>query len=155
MNFTLVVILVNGRVILVSISFAGNSLYSWVERSTAVEKCLVQGHHTTALPRAARYISLQINEDIIEFFKSLGFGCLHAILREILQRYLCLLALATCVNFICWLTMWNGLLFVFQDLSKLGRDLKHVLIVDNSPASYSFHPENAVSDDICLTIYFM
>lgn len=32
----------------------------------------------------------------------------------------------------------------FQDLSKLGRDLKHVLIVDNSPASYSFHPENAV-----------
>lgn len=31
-----------------------------------------------------------------------------------------------------------------KDLSKLGRDLKHVLIVDNSPASYSFHPENAV-----------
>lgn len=27
----------------------------------------------------------------------------------------------------------------------MGRDLKHVLIVDNSPASYSFHPENAVS----------
>jgi len=39
---------------------------------------------------------------------------------------------------------------VFQDLSKLGRDLKHVLIVDNSPASYSFHPENAVSDEIFL-----
>ncbi|KAM7442425.1 Carboxy-terminal domain RNA polymerase II polypeptide A small phosphatase 1 [Porites harrisoni] len=31
-----------------------------------------------------------------------------------------------------------------KDLSKLGRDLKHVLIVDNSPSSYSFHPENAV-----------
>ena len=48
--------------------------------------------------------------------------------------------------------------YVFQDLSKLGRDLKHVLIVDNSPASYSFHPENAVSDDIfCrqFTMYFM
>lgn len=59
------------------------------------------------------------------------------------------------IFFICWLTMWNGLLFVFQDLSKLGRDLKHVLIVDNSPASYSFHPENAVSDDICLTINFI
>ena len=40
--------------------------------------------------------------------------------------------------------------YVFQDLSKLGRDLKHVLIVDNSPASYSFHPENAVSNDIFL-----
>lgn len=51
--------------------------------------------------------------------------------------------------------MWNGLLIVFQDLSKLGRDLKHVLIVDNSPASYSFHPENAVSDYIRLAIYFM
>lgn len=37
------------------------------------------------------------------------------------------------------------LILLFQDLSKLGRDLKHVLIVDNSPASYSFHPENAVS----------
>lgn len=35
-----------------------------------------------------------------------------------------------------------------QDLSKLGRDLKKVLIVDNSPASYSFHPENAVSVDV-------
>lgn len=31
-----------------------------------------------------------------------------------------------------------------KDLSKLGRDLKKVLIVDNSPASYSFHPENAI-----------
>jgi len=46
--------------------------------------------------------------------------------------------------------------YVLQDLSKLGRDLKHVLIVDNSPASYSFHPENAVSDDIfLLSSYFM
>lgn len=35
-----------------------------------------------------------------------------------------------------------------QDLSKLGRDLKKVLIVDNSPASYSFHPENAVGVDV-------
>ncbi|EDO49427.1 predicted protein, partial [Nematostella vectensis] len=31
-----------------------------------------------------------------------------------------------------------------KDLSKLGRDLKKVLILDNSPASYSFHPENAI-----------
>ena len=51
--------------------------------------------------------------------------------------------------------------YVFQDLSKLGRDLKHVLIVDNSPASYSFHPENAVSDNkllygaFCFTLNFM
>ncbi|XP_013778770.1 carboxy-terminal domain RNA polymerase II polypeptide A small phosphatase 1-like [Limulus polyphemus] len=32
-----------------------------------------------------------------------------------------------------------------KDLGRLGRDLQRVVIVDNSPASYSFHPENAVS----------
>merc|ERR1712150_11051 len=31
-----------------------------------------------------------------------------------------------------------------KDLSKLGRELHQILIVDNSPASYIFHPENAV-----------
>ncbi|KAK2151516.1 hypothetical protein LSH36_361g07009 [Paralvinella palmiformis] len=31
-----------------------------------------------------------------------------------------------------------------KDLSRLGRDLAQVVIVDNSPASYIFHPENAV-----------
>jgi len=31
-----------------------------------------------------------------------------------------------------------------KDLSRLGRDLNQVVIVDNSPASYIFHPENAV-----------
>ncbi|KAM9365866.1 carboxy-terminal domain RNA polymerase II polypeptide A small phosphatase 1-like [Pholidichthys leucotaenia] len=31
-----------------------------------------------------------------------------------------------------------------KDLSRLGRDLNKVIIIDNSPASYSFHPENAV-----------
>lgn len=31
-----------------------------------------------------------------------------------------------------------------KDLSKLGRDLTTTVIIDNSPASYSFHPENAV-----------
>ncbi|XP_057303560.1 carboxy-terminal domain RNA polymerase II polypeptide A small phosphatase 1-like [Hydractinia symbiolongicarpus] len=31
-----------------------------------------------------------------------------------------------------------------KDLSKLGRDLHNVVIIDNSPASYIFHPENAV-----------
>uniref|UniRef100_A0A5S6QDY0 protein-serine/threonine phosphatase n=1 Tax=Trichuris muris TaxID=70415 RepID=A0A5S6QDY0_TRIMR len=31
-----------------------------------------------------------------------------------------------------------------KDLNRLGRDLKHVIIVDNSPASYAFHPDNAV-----------
>lgn len=30
-------------------------------------------------------------------------------------------------------------------MSKLGRDLHNVIIIDNSPASYIFHPENAVS----------
>ncbi|XP_034429717.1 carboxy-terminal domain RNA polymerase II polypeptide A small phosphatase 1 isoform X2 [Hippoglossus hippoglossus] len=31
-----------------------------------------------------------------------------------------------------------------KDLSRLGRDLNKVIIIDNSPASYVFHPENAV-----------
>ena len=34
---------------------------------------------------------------------------------------------------------------IFQDLSRLGRDLDKVIIIDNSPASYIFHPDNAVS----------
>lgn len=32
-----------------------------------------------------------------------------------------------------------------KDLSRLGRELHKTLILDNSPASYIFHPENAVS----------
>lgn len=31
-----------------------------------------------------------------------------------------------------------------KDLNRLGRDLKKIIIVDNSPASYLFHPDNAV-----------
>lgn len=31
-----------------------------------------------------------------------------------------------------------------KDLSRLGRDLRKTVILDNSPASYIFHPENAV-----------
>lgn len=31
-----------------------------------------------------------------------------------------------------------------KDLSRLGRDLNKTLILDNSPASYIFHPKNAV-----------
>lgn len=31
-----------------------------------------------------------------------------------------------------------------KDLNKLGRDLQQIIIVDNSPASYVFHPDNAV-----------
>ena len=33
-----------------------------------------------------------------------------------------------------------------QDLSRLGRDIRKVVIIDNSPQSYIFHPDNAVSD---------
>lgn len=36
-----------------------------------------------------------------------------------------------------------------KDLSRLGRDLRKTLILDNSPASYIFHPENAVSGPHC------
>ncbi|OXG13982.1 carboxy-terminal domain RNA polymerase II polypeptide A small phosphatase [Cryptococcus neoformans Tu401-1] len=31
-----------------------------------------------------------------------------------------------------------------KDLSQLGRDIQHSIIIDNSPASYIFHPNNAV-----------
>ncbi|GCB82202.1 hypothetical protein scyTo_0021956, partial [Scyliorhinus torazame] len=31
-----------------------------------------------------------------------------------------------------------------KDLSRLGRDLDQLIIIDNSPASYVFHPHNAV-----------
>jgi RNA polymerase II subunit A small phosphatase-like protein len=31
-----------------------------------------------------------------------------------------------------------------KDLSLLDRDLKEVIIIDNSPSSYIFHPENAI-----------
>lgn len=31
-----------------------------------------------------------------------------------------------------------------KDLSLLNRDLKHTIIIDNSPMSYVFHPENAI-----------
>jgi len=34
-----------------------------------------------------------------------------------------------------------------KDLSKLGRELKSSIIVDNSPASYLFHPNHAVPID--------
>jgi RNA polymerase II subunit A small phosphatase-like protein len=31
-----------------------------------------------------------------------------------------------------------------QDLSQLGREMSQSIIIDNSPASYIFHPHNAV-----------
>ena len=33
---------------------------------------------------------------------------------------------------------------MFQDLSQLGRDIGDTIIIDNSPASYIFHPHNAI-----------
>lgn len=36
-----------------------------------------------------------------------------------------------------------------KDLNKLGRDLQQIIIVDNSPASYIFHPDNAVKYTPC------
>eukprot|EP01100_Stratorugosa_tubuloviscum_P006818 TRINITY_DN289_c0_g2_i2.p1 TRINITY_DN289_c0_g2~~TRINITY_DN289_c0_g2_i2.p1 ORF type:complete len:238 (-),score=83.11 TRINITY_DN289_c0_g2_i2:200-913(-) len=32
-----------------------------------------------------------------------------------------------------------------KDLGRLGRELRRTIIIDNSPASYMFHPENAIS----------
>ena len=48
-------------------------------------------------------------------------------------------------KFQCLQTWRSFFLVDFQDLSRLGRDLSQVVIVDNSPASYIFHPDNAVS----------
>ena len=31
-----------------------------------------------------------------------------------------------------------------KDLSRLDRDLSQAIIIDNSPSSYTFHPENAI-----------
>jgi hypothetical protein len=31
-----------------------------------------------------------------------------------------------------------------KDMSKLGRELKNVIIIDNSPMSFFYHPENAI-----------
>lgn len=38
-----------------------------------------------------------------------------------------------------------------KDLSRLGRDLTRIIIVDNSPASYVFHPDNAVSGQVAIS----
>jgi len=32
-----------------------------------------------------------------------------------------------------------------KDLSRLGRDLKNIIIIDNSPMSYLFHPDHAIA----------
>lgn len=40
-------------------------------------------------------------------------------------------------------TRYNG--SYIKNLSQLGRDLKKVVIVDNSPTSYSLHPYNAIA----------
>lgn len=39
-------------------------------------------------------------------------------------------------------TLYNGL-FV-KDMARLGRDLANVIIIDNSPTSFLFQPENAI-----------
>ena len=39
---------------------------------------------------------------------------------------------------------WRRSFITAQDLSRLGRELRSVLIIDNSPASYIFQPENAL-----------
>lgn len=40
-----------------------------------------------------------------------------------------------------------------KDLSRLGRELQKVVIIDNSPASYIFHPDNAVSSEKCRLLH--
>ncbi|CAF4546853.1 unnamed protein product, partial [Rotaria magnacalcarata] len=34
-------------------------------------------------------------------------------------------------------------LMCLKDLSRLGRDIRKVIIIDNSPVSYIFHQDNA------------
>lgn len=40
-----------------------------------------------------------------------------------------------------------------KDLNKLGRELEQIVIVDNSPASYIFHPDNAVSESFLINTF--
>lgn len=42
------------------------------------------------------------------------------------------------------LVPFPSLLSLSQDLSQLGRPIGDTIIIDNSPASYIFHPNNAV-----------
>ena len=37
-----------------------------------------------------------------------------------------------------------------KDLALMGRDLRRTIIVDNSPCSYLFHPENAIGCERCV-----
>jgi len=39
-------------------------------------------------------------------------------------------------------TFYQGM--YVKDLSELGRDLRDVLIIDNSPTAYLFQPDNAL-----------
>ena len=41
-------------------------------------------------------------------------------------------------------TLLTSCIISFQDLSQLGRPIADTIILDNSPASYIFHPNNAV-----------
>ena len=42
----------------------------------------------------------------------------------------------------CTIHAQNG--FMVKDLSKLGRRIENVIIIDNSPNSYFFQPENSM-----------
>lgn len=46
-------------------------------------------------------------------------------------------------KFFCWIYELYAGSYV-KDLLCLGRDMKNVIIVDNSPHSYIFQPDNAI-----------
>jgi RNA polymerase II subunit A small phosphatase-like protein len=48
------------------------------------------------------------------------------------------------VDFQIWAISSTDSIFGPQDLSQLGRPMSDTIILDNSPASYIFHPNNAV-----------
>lgn len=69
----------------------------------------------------------------------------HAFLTSLSLLYLCLsLFLSLLVSLSLSLHL-NVFFPPLQDLSKLGRDITQCVIIDNSPQSYIFHPDNAVS----------
>lgn len=81
---------------------------------------------------------------------------------DLIQNIKICLYLWSCRFFIVSFNLWLSsvteitLCLVFQDLSRLGRDLAQVVIIDNSPASYIFHPDNAVSSVSvkCFTLLY-
>jgi RNA polymerase II subunit A small phosphatase-like protein len=69
---------------------------------------------------------------------------IHRVVAHRLFRESCFNHKGNYVKVISFLPLFSCLLTPFKDLSQLGRPIADTIILDNSPASYIFHPNNAV-----------